>query len=438
MSQRVSRLRVGEQLDLAIEKAVYRGLGLARHAGEVVFVRRAFDAERVRARIVSAARGYAEAVVESIESPSPQRRDAPCLHAAACGGCAYQSLGYEEQLRLKERVLRESLARAGVSWEAPIPVAASPETGWRVRAEMHFAASSEGLALGFHEAGSQRVVDVAVCLQISAALGRSARAIRVALASWPGDKRKLRSLELAESPDGELRVACLHTELQLGEVSKLASLASAGAELSGFLIAAHGPKGPVLVTLHGDPYLRARARGLGYRMHQQSFFQGNRFLFERLVESVLARVAPGGPVLDLYSGVGLFALALAARGDRVRGLESNPLAVADARANAQQAGLPVEFETADVDRALAGLRARAGERVVLDPPRTGLSRGALGALIERRPETITYVSCDPPTLGRDLARLGEAGYRLRALEALDMFPDTFHLESIAHLARDSV
>ena len=192
------------------------------------------------------------------------------------------------------------------------------------------------------------------------------------------------------------------------------------------------------MTLQGDPHLRARAGGLVYRVHQQSFFQGNRFLYERLVESVLARVAPGAPVLDLYSGVGLFALALAARGDRVRGLESNPMAVDDARENAREAGLAAEFEIADVDRALALLAVRGGERVVLDPPRAGLGRAALGALIERRPETITYVSCDPPTLGRDLARLMAAGYRLQSLEALDMFPDTFHLESVAHLERGSV
>ena len=438
MSERASPLRAGDEVELAIEKAVYRGLGLARHAGEVVFVRRAFDGERVRARIVSAARGYAEAVVETLESPSPHRRPAPCRHAAACGGCAYQSLAYEEQLRLKERILRECLLRAGVSWDAQIPMAGSPETGWRMRAEMHFAATPDALALGFHEEGSHRVVDVVECLQISPALGWSAHAIRAALASWPGEKRKLKSLELAESPDGERRVACLHTELQVGELSTLAGLAGVAADLSGFLISAHGPSGPVLVTLQGDPHLRARAGGLVYRVHQQSFFQGNRFLYERLVESVLARVAPGAPVLDLYSGVGLFALALAARGDRVRGLESNPMAVDDARENAREAGLAAEFEIADVDRALALLAVRGGERVVLDPPRAGLGRAALGALIERRPETITYVSCDPPTLGRDLARLMAAGYRLQSLEALDMFPDTFHLESVAHLERGSV
>ena len=438
MSERVGALRAGQPVELTIEKAVYRGLGLARHAGEVVFVRGAFDGERVNARIVSAARGYAEAVVESTLVASPHRREAPCRHAAACGGCAYQYLAYDEQLRLKERVLRESLARARVVWDAPIPVTPSPETGWRMRAEMHFAASADGLALGFHEEGSHRVVDVVECLQISPKLQKTALALRSALASLPIEKRKLRSLELAESPDGAQRVACLHTELPVGEVSKLASLAEAAADLTGLLISAQGPNGPLLVTAHGEPYLRAQSQAIDYRMHQQSFFQANRFLYQRLVKDVLARIAPGDPVLDVYSGVGLFALALAVRGDRVRGVEANPLSVDDARANASAAGLTVEFEIADADRALAAMPKRRGERVVLDPPRTGMSRVGLRALVERRPATITYVSCDPPTLGRDLARLLEAGYRLRSLEALDMFPDTFHLESVAHLDREAV
>jgi len=426
-------VKQGDQLELRVLKAVYRGLGLARHEGCVVFVPRSYGGERVRARVEEVGRGYVRASVLELVEPAPARRSPPCRYAVRCGGCAYQDIGYDEQLRIKEAILRESLARAHVAWEAPIPLLASPESGWRTRAALHLAWEGDVPRLGFHEEGSQRIVDVEECLQLSADMNRTARALLAALAERGPLGRHVSGVELCESADGRERVACLVSDLRVREAAALSALGATAPDLTGLLALAGAEASPTALLLHGSPFVHAEAAGLRFRAHQQSFFQANRFLLGPLVEAVLAAVPSGGPVLDLYSGVGLFALPLAARGDAVRGVEISRLASADAVANAAAADLQVHFEAADVEVALRTPPARADERIVLDPPRTGASRLTVRAIAARRPASISYVSCDPPTLGRDLHLFAGLGYRLASLRALDMFPDTFHVESVAQL-----
>jgi 23S rRNA (uracil1939-C5)-methyltransferase len=426
-------VKEGEPLELHVEKPVYRGLGLARHEGRVVFVPGTYGGERVRAVVEEVGRGYARARLLELVEASPQRREPPCPYASRCGGCCYQDLGYEAQLSVKEAILRESLQRARVTWDAPIEVRPSPERGWRTRAELHLAWQDDVPLLGFHEAASHRVVDVLECLQLSPAMNRAARALLLALKGKGALARRLSGVELAESTDGSRLVACLVGELPVRQAVSLKPVAAAVPELTGLLALAASEQRTVL-SLSGEPYVEATVGRLRLRAHQQSFFQANRFLLGPLVDSVLALVPPGAPVLDLYSGVGLFALAAAERGDAVWAVESSRWAVADAEANAKQAGLSgARFEAADVETALRALPARAGERIVMDPPRSGASRLAVKAITERRPSSISYVSCDPPTLGRDLFLFGGLGYRLVSLQAFDMFPDTLHLESLAQL-----
>lgn len=427
-------MKQGDQLELQVEKAVYRGLGLARHEGCVVFLPRTYGGERVRASVDEVGRGYARASVLELLEPAPARRSPPCRYAPRCGGCAYQDLGYDEQLRVKEAILRESLSRAHVPWEAEVPLLPSPESGWRTRARLHLAWDGGAPRLGFHEEASQQLVDVEECLQLSPELNRAARALLAALAARGPLGRHVSGLELAESGDGRERVACLESDLPVREAAAFSALSGAAPGLTGFLALAGAEARPTALLLAGAPFVHAEAAGLRFRAHQQSFFQANRFLLGPLVETVLELVPSGGPVLDLYSGVGLFALPLARRGDEIRAVEINPLAVADANANAEAASLRnVRNEAKDVEEALRSLPDRTGERILLDPPRTGASRLAVRAIAARRPTAITYVSCDPPTLGRDLQLFQGMGYRLVALQALDMFPDTFHVEAVAQL-----
>jgi 23S rRNA (uracil1939-C5)-methyltransferase len=377
-----------------------------------------------------------EATLEALLEGSRERRPSPCPHAARCGGCAYQELDYAAQLRLKEGVLRESLQRAGAAWEGEIPITPSPEEGWRTRASFHLQIREGSLHLGLHEEGSHRVVDLPYCLQLSAAMNRAARGLRGALEGRPDLAGGVRGIDLAESLDGRELVASLETEMDTQQAVGLLVLAEGAPGLTGLGAVAGRGQARGYVSLRGAPYVHASLLGRELRGHVQSFFQANRFLIEPLVRGVVELIPPGGTVLDLYAGVGLFSLPLAAGAGDVLGMELNTIAVDDALFNGRQAGLTnVRLRKGDVLEGLATSPPRPGERIVLDPPRSGAGAEVVQAIAARRPEVVVYVSCDPPTLGRDLATFAAAGFRPDALRAFDAFPDTFHLETVTRLVR---
>ena len=288
-------------------------------------------------------------------------------------------------------------------------------------------------AIGARE-GSHDVVDIERCLQLSASMMAAARGLRDALAARPGLARAVRDVELAESFDGRRLVASLETTLDPKEAPGAASLGDAVPSLTGLgLVAGEGRRRRFLL-LRGDAHVDATVHGLHLRAHVQSFFQANRFLVDALVQEVLDRTPAGGSVLDLYAGVGLFALPLGRRAEEVRGLELSPTAVEDARANAEAAGLShVRIHSGDV-REMAELPPRPDERIVLDPPRTGAGADVVRMVAARKPASVVYVSCDPPTLGRDLKVFAAEGYAPDSIAAFDLFPDTFHVETVVHLA----
>jgi len=431
---RPAHLKIGDVVELDIEKAVYRGQGLGRHEGQVIFVPRAIPGDRVRARVESVTPGYVRALPESLIRGAAERRASPCPLFARCGGCAYQDVDYAAQLRLKEAILRESLSRAGVNWDGEIPLHGSAEEGWRTRVTLHLEEVKGELRLGLHEEGSHRVVDLDSCLQLSSSMNAAARALRAGLEARRADARRIHDVELAESTDGGRLVACLETDLPVPQVVALAPLAEDVPGLTGLGAMASAGRGRRYLNLRGDPHVESQVRGLRLRSHVRSFFQGHRFLLDDLVGQVVDMTPPGGAVLDLYAGVGLFALAVAERAERVLGAELNHIAVEDARANIEANGKTnVRVRQGDVAEALASWPAEAGERVILDPPRTGAGAPVVRAVAERRPECVVYVSCDPPTLGRDLAVFAKHGYAPDSVRAFDLFPDTFHMETVVHL-----
>lgn len=427
-----TELRVGDVVETSIEKVVYRGRGLGRVGGRVVFVPRTFAGDRVTARIKELRPGWAEAALEAVTTPAPHRRASPCEYVPRCGGCVSQELGYEAQLQAKEAVLRESLSRAGAPWEGEIPALGSPEGGWRIRAHLHFFAGRDGLGVGLREEGSRRVVDLARCLQLSTGANEAVAGLRDALQEhrrlWP----RLRGLDLLESPDGGTRVVSLAGSLSPRDAARLASLGDAVPGLDGLGVETGRGRSQ---WLHGDPHIEAAVLGSSLRVHVRSFFQANRFLYETLARTVVDSLAGPGRALDLYAGVGLFAVPLAARSEaEVVAVERAPTSAADAKSNARKNGLGnLRIVRQGVREALAALKTQRGERIVLDPPRTGLEPGVVESVAERRPEVIVYVSCDPPTLGRDLARFAALGYRMESVRLLDLFPDTFHLETVVRL-----
>ena len=434
-----SRLRRGEVLELVVEKPVYRGLGLARHEGQVVFVPRAVPGDRVRARVEEVGRGFVRARTEALLEAGAGRRESPCRYAARCGGCAYQAVDYPTQLGLKRDVVLEALQRGGVAWSSPVEVHGSPEVGWRTRAALHFAEDGE-LRLGIREEGSHVVVAVERCLQLPERMTAAAEAIRRALLSEEGRRARrntgpLGDLVLAESIEGPGLVAALGAERAAGAAQALAPIAKSIPALTGFgVLTPHGG-GTRYVHVDGDPHLEARVAGERLRWHVQSFFQSNRFLVEPLVRHVLDLVPASAPVLDLYAGVGLFALPLARRGASVVAVEGSPSSAADARVNAERAGLAVRVVESDVRAALPQLTTQVGEAIVLDPPRAGAGPEVVEAVAARGAATVVYVSCDPSTLARDVGHLQRRGYVVDALSCWDLFPDTFHVETVVRLRR---
>jgi 23S rRNA (uracil1939-C5)-methyltransferase len=422
----------GDVVEVVIEKGVYRGRGLGRPGGRVVLVPRAHPGDRVRARLTEVHAGWAEGALVEVLEPAPERRSSPCPYVPLCGGCSHQDLSYEAQLRVKESVVRESLARAGAAWDGPVSVHGSPESGWRLRASLHFATDQEALRLGLQQEGTRRVVDVESCLQLSERMSRAARAVQRALFDRRALWSRLRGLGLLESPDGARLLGWLETALDPAEAAGLASLAGRVPELDGVGVAT----GRRLQWLHGPAHVEAAVAGVVLRAHVRSFFQANRHLVEPLVQTVLELVPRGrSRVIDLYAGVGLFALPLGARGEpEVLAMEWARTAAEDARWGARRNALPqVRVIEGDVATGLSGVRAEPGERILLDPPRTGIDADVVTLIADRAPETVLYVSCDPPTLGRDLARFAARGYRPDAVHLFDLFPDTFHVETVVRL-----
>jgi 23S rRNA (uracil1939-C5)-methyltransferase len=423
-------------VELDVEKAVYRGQGLARHEGQVVFVPRAAPGDRVRARIESAGGGFARARVEQVLRHGPGWREAPCPLADRCGGCTYQGRDYPAQLALKEAVLRETLARAGAPWDGAIAVHPSPEAGWRVRASLHVQPVPDGVRLGLHEEGTHRVVDLEGCLQLSEDMNLAQRAVAAALGRRPRLAARVRRVDLAEAGDGRQRVAALDTDLTVAEAAGAAAVADEVPGLTGFGVVARSGRHETYLSLRGEPWIEAVVDGIALRAHVRSFFQANRFLLGDLVASVKAHTPPGGRVLDLYAGVGLFALPLARAAADVRAIEIDAGAVAYGQENVARSGLPnVRLERGDVAAALGALPVDEGERIVLDPPRAGAGPEVVAAIAARRPLSIVYVSCDPSTLARDLKGFAALGYVPSAVELFDLFPDTFHLETVVALGR---
>jgi precorrin-6B methylase 2 len=277
------------------------------------------------------------------------------------------------------------------------------------------------------------VVDIEACLQLSDTMNRAARGFQRALSARRGLAARLYGLELVESPDGKTLVAMLETSLGRHETPPLAALAATVPGLAGFGVRTRTRS---LEWLSGAPFVEASVLGLTLRAHAASFFQANRFLLEPLARTVVELVPAGDSrILDLYAGVGLFALPLAARdGCETVAVEQSGLAAEDARVSTRRARLHnLSVRTAEVEEALSGLPPRGAERIVLDPPRTGAGRDVVEALVARRPEAIVYVSCDPPTLGRDLALFAAHGYHPDVVHLFDQFPKTFHMETVVRL-----
>ena len=427
-------LSEGQQVELTIEKPASGGRMIARHQGEVVLVRGAIPGERVKAWIEKAEKRMAYAVTREVVEASPDRRrggDDPL-----CGGALYTHIEYSRQLAIKSDVIRDAFARVGrYPIDRPIEVAGSPEDGYRMRARFHV----QGPRAGFYREGTHQLCDAAATRQLRAECVASAANLAAAL------DREARgaaaSIAITENVAGTDRAA--HVELTPRTQVSAEALARAAAESGLIGVSARDfATGQVVET--GTPVVHDPLHAItGGRVaegtlqrHAESFFQGNRYLLDQLVTAVAEATPDSGEVIDLYAGVGLFAVTLAALGRlEVTAVEGDRASGADLRENARPHAPRLHAQITRVEDFLAGRRSRRPATIVIDPPRTGLSKDAAEGIVRQGPERLVYVSCDPPTLARDARRLLDAGYRLDTIRAFDFFPNTPHVEALAVFLR---
>jgi len=449
-------VRPGEELELSVDSLAYGGNGVARREGFVVFVRGGLPGDRVRARVRTVKRGFAEATCEAVLEPSPARVPAPCRHFGVCGGCRFQDLDYAAQAAAKEQQVRDALTRIGGISEPPLEpiVPAASLFAYRNKLEYAFAAGPEGVELGFHRAGRwDEVVGIDECL-LTTDLGN---AVRLAVRDWAREE----ALEPYDQATGEgyLRHLVYREGRRTGQVLVVLVTAPGERFETGYLVdvlrrfpevrSVHWAvnDGPAERTnlpttlLWGEEAIEERILGLRFRLRPGAFLQTNTEMAERLY--ALARDFAGlsgvERVFDLYCGTGTIGLALAAQAREVWGLEISGEAVACAIENAELNGIAnARFFAGNVGQSLQELVAEAGppDVVVVDPPRAGLAGRALRRAGGLGAPRIVYVSCNPTTLASDLKVLGEEhGYELVRCRPVDMFPHTPHVESVALLER---
>ena len=424
-------------IELEIETLTLGGRGLGRHQGKAVFVPQALPGDRLRCRIVRSRSHFDEAELVELLEPAPERRPAPCPVFGACGGCQWQCLPYAVQAEWKERLFHEQLTRAGVaSAEALRPIVAAPEE-WRYRNRVQFKCrqTQQGFVAGFYRNASHFVIDAPDCLLVAPAIQRSYDFWREQLPMAPRPDA-IPQVDFSAGDDGRVTVLLHVLPEAAGSMREwLRQLVPAAGEA----IAMQVGRKETIEALAGTPGLALTIDDppLDLRISAGGFAQVNSQQNRRLVDAVVAASSLTGRerVLDLFCGVGNFTLPLARRAGAVVGVEDYAPAIADAVANAARNGIVNAVFHAEPAEGSA-IRLGHFDRVVLDPPRTG-AWPVVRDLLMLRPEQILYVSCDPATLARDLKPLVHNGYTVVSSQPFDLFPQTWHVESLTVLQRQS-
>lgn len=432
-------------MQVKIEKLVYGGDGLAHDGESTLFVPFVVPGEEVEIETTERKKKLVRGRVAQLLKIAPDRVEPQCPHFGVCGGCDYQHISYEAQLAYKEQILRETLRRIGrIDWTGPIAIHRSPPWEYRNRAQWkirsHKASSSSQNAntasIGYVKARSSEICPVHTCLIISPLLLSTFQALRNAFstAALPDTIREIEAF--ADAADNELllNVTCSSfpraPEPLLQKIQQIVPSAK-----SILLQDVTGNR----MSLLGPGFLNYEVLQKRFRVGHLSFFQVNRFLVEEMATTVCNLAGHGELAFDLYAGVGLFAAFLSDNFTDTVAIEANAASARDlesiAAAGRQSITVhnkPAGFFLADWNRRRS---ARAPDLIVVDPPRAGLETEAIQHIMTAAPRKLLYVSCDPSTLARDLAKLLSSAYTLRELHLFDMFPQTYHIESVAFLER---
>jgi len=385
-------------LEVEIERILPGGVGLAHADGKTIFVALAAPGDRLRVTIDRVQGNLSFASIKEIVTPSPVRVEPPCPYFGRCGGCDFQQMTYEAQLVAKAEIIRDCLRRIAHLENPPeIAVHASPKE-WRYRARATWQVDKEQESVGYYERASRRVCDVADCAVLVPVLQTTLEQVRATRRDALLDG--LEHIDVVVGDDG-VSLAPEFADFRTSEVS-------------------------------------LKVFDEVYSYNAEAFFQINQDMLAPLIATALPNVT-GETALDLYCGVGLFTLPLARRFSRVLGIEANPVASRFARRNLQQA----QLENAKIITSTVTEWLRANVRrldsvdfVLLDPPRAGAESVVIKSILDLHPKRISYVSCDPATLARDLKKLLAGGYDIDLIAAFDMFPQTHHVETVVHLSSE--
>ena len=378
-------------MEVEIERILPGGYGLAHTAGHTVFVSLAAPGDRLRVRVERQQGNVLFASIEEILVASPDRIEPPCPYFGRCGGCDFQQLTYEKQLAAKAEIIRDCLHRIARLENIPELVVTPSPRDWRYRLRATWQIDREQRRIGYYERGSRRVCDVADCAVLLPELQQTLERVRAT--EWQEIPPLLQHLEVVAGENG-VSLSPPFAEFQTAELE---------------------------LTIAGERYSYNAA----------AFFQINPSLLSPLIEFALGDVR-GEAAVDLYCGVGLFTLPLSRRFGSVVGVEANRVAAQFARRNLERAGLNARVVNAGVAE---WIRAKPlqSEFVLLDPPRAGAESVVIKGIVDSRAERVSYVSCDPATLARDLKKLIASGYAIESLAAYDLFPQTHHVETVVRL-----
>jgi 23S rRNA (uracil1939-C5)-methyltransferase len=429
-------------MQIKIAKLVYGGDGLARlpadenGPGKTVFVSFVLEGEQVEATLTEQKPGFARARVESIIEPSPERIEAACPYFQRCGGCHYQHANYKTQLQIKSAILRETLLRTAKLELADLQVHSSPEWNYRNRTRLKVQTEPD-FALGYYKFRSHELQPIDQCPISSPLINRAIAAI------WKMGRNnqipeEVREIEFfADGADSALtlEIYCPHKTSRTDAQLIAEKLVNDVSEIKGTAVfeelSANQNREPKRLAEFGTPAIDYATQSGSYHVSAGSFFQVNRFLIDELV-SLSTSGTSGRLALDLYAGVGLFSNVLARSFAQIIAIEASQTSYSDLRRNASP---EVKAVRATTEQYLGETSALRPDLVVADPPRSGLGENVCRSLAKLDAPRITYVSCDPSTLARDLRMLLTLGYRVAEAHFVDLFPQTYHIESVFHLAR---
>jgi len=443
-------MRAGERIALTVERLSTGGEGVGRADGMVVFVPYAAPADRLEVEIIQTHKRFARAKLLHVLEPSKDRTTPPCPYYFKCGGCTWQHLAYDAQLRAKQALVQETLERLGGLKGVKVKPVLGMKDPWRYRNKVQQPVGWDGKSLisGFYAEGSHDIVPIEDCLvqpELSVRIINRAKALLIAHHLRAYDPRHhqgwIRHLLVRTSHDGKATLTFVTRDPTFAHESEIIpTLVREFPMIAGIHQNVQPARSNVILgktwrRIYGQPYLEERLGHLRFRLSPGAFFQVNSPQAEVLYNVAKAMAGRGERLLDLYAGVGTIALWLADHFKEVGGVEEFPAAVKDAEANAELNQIEnVRFIAQTAESFLGGLsKDRRPLAVVLDPPRSGCSPAVLKSLLALRPSPLVYVSCDPGTLARDLGVLSQGGYRIEEVQPVDLFPHTAHIETAVKL-----